>query len=68
MGTGGMMDGKINKLLVNQGQAIVFSSSFHHASGSNCTIDKTGYVYRLFAYIVLVEADYPSKVVTRVRH
>jgi hypothetical protein len=44
MGTGGMMDAKVNKLFVNQGQAIVFSSSFHHAGCSNYTINKMGYV------------------------
>jgi hypothetical protein len=68
MGTGGLMDGKVDELLVNWGQAIVISSSFCHAGGSNYTINKTGYVYHLFAYIVLAEADYPSEVGTRVRH
>ncbi len=70
MGIGGMMDGKVNRLLVNLGQAVVFSSSFYHAGGSNYTINNTGYVYHLFAciVIVLVEVDYPSKVGTRVRH
>jgi hypothetical protein len=28
MGTGGMLDGKVNQLLVDQGQAIVFCISF----------------------------------------
>jgi hypothetical protein len=68
MGTGGLMDGKFEELLANRGQAIVFCSSFCHASGSNYSIDQTGYVYLLFAYIVLSESDYPSKVGTRVKH
>ncbi len=62
------MDGKVDELLVNRGQAIVFCSSFHHAGGSNYTIDVTGYVYCLFVYIVLAESDYPSEVGTRVKH
>jgi hypothetical protein len=58
MSTGGLMDGKVNELLVNWEHAVVFSSSFCHAGGSNYNINKTGYVYCLFAYIVLAEADY----------
>ncbi len=68
MGTGGLMDGKVEELFVNWGQAIVFCSSFCHADGSNYSIDQRGYVYCLFAYIVLSESDYPSKVETRVKH
>jgi hypothetical protein len=56
MGTGGLMDGKVKELLVNQGQAIVFCSSFCHAGGSNYSINQTGYVYCLFAFIVLLES------------
>jgi hypothetical protein len=67
MGTGGMMDGKVNELLVNWRQ-VAFSSFFCHAGGSNYTIDKTGYVCCLFACMVLAEPDYPSEVGTRVRH
>ncbi len=44
MGSGGLIDGKIKELLVNRGQAVVFSSSFCHSGGSNYTIDQTGYV------------------------
>jgi hypothetical protein len=62
MGTGGLMDGKVKKLLVNRGQVIVFCSSYCHAGGSNYSINQTGYAYRLFAYIVLSESDYPSEV------
>ncbi len=62
------MDGKVDELLANRGQAIVFRSSFCHAGDSNYTIDKTRYVYCLFASIVLVESDYPSEVGTRVKH
>ncbi len=68
MGTGGLLDGQVKELFVNRGQAVVFSSSFCHAGGSNHTINQTGYVYRLFAYIVSAESDYPSKVGTRVKH
>ncbi len=45
MGSGGLIDGKIEELLVNGGQAIVFSSSFCHSGGSDCTIDQMGYLY-----------------------
>jgi hypothetical protein len=45
MGSGGLIDGKIEELAVNRGQAIVFSSSFCYSGGSNYTIDQTGYVY-----------------------
>jgi hypothetical protein len=45
MGSGGLIDRKIKELLVNRGQAIVFSSSFCHSGGSNYTSDQTGYVY-----------------------
>jgi hypothetical protein len=68
MGTGGLLDGKVKELFVNRGQAVVFSSSFCHAGGSNYTINQTGYVCCLFAYIVLAESDYPSEVGTRVKH
>ncbi len=67
MGTGGLMDGKVEELLVNRGQAIVFCSSFCHAGGSNHSINQTGYVYCLFAYIISSESDYPSEVGTRVK-
>jgi hypothetical protein len=53
MGTGGLLDGKDEELFVNHGQAVVFDSSFCHAGGSNYTINHTGYVYHLFAYIGL---------------
>jgi hypothetical protein len=52
MGSGGLTDGKIEKLHVKRGQAVVFSSSFCHSGGLNYTIKQTGYVYKLFAYIV----------------
>jgi hypothetical protein len=68
MGTGGLLDRQVKELFVNCGQAVVFSSSFCHAGGSNHTIDQAGYVYCLFAYIVLAESDYPSKVSKRVKH
>ncbi len=62
------MDGNVKELLVNRGQTVVFCSSFCHAGDSNYSIDQTGYVYSLFAYIVSAESDYPSKVGTRVKH
>jgi hypothetical protein len=68
MGSGGLIDKKIKELVVNRGQAIVFSSSFCHFGGFNYTVNQTEYVYQLFAYIVLSESDYPSKVGTRVKH
>ncbi len=68
MGTGRLMDGKVKELLVNGGQAIVFCSSFCHAGGSNYSINLMGYIYCLFAYIALLESDYPSVVRTRVKH
>jgi hypothetical protein len=49
----------------NWGQAIVFCRSFCHAGGYNYSINQTGYVYCLFAHIVLLESDYPSIVGTR---
>jgi hypothetical protein len=67
MGTGGMMDGKVNKLFLNWGQAIVFCSSFCHAGDSNYIIDKIVCKYCLFVNIVLEEADYTSEVGTRVQ-
>ena len=67
-GSGGLTDGKIEKLHVNRGQAMVFSSSFHHSGGSNYTIEQTGNVYQLFACIVSAESDYPSVIGTRVKH
>jgi hypothetical protein len=47
---------------------VVFSSSFCHSGGSNYTFEQTGYVYRLFVYIVSSESDYSSVVGTRVKH
>ena len=45
MGSGGLIDGKIKELAVNRGQAVVFSSPFHHSGGSNYTINQMWYVY-----------------------
>jgi hypothetical protein len=66
--SGGLADGNIEELHVKRGQAVVFSSTFCHSGGLNYTIEQTGYVYQLFAYIVLPESDYPSIVGTRVKH
>jgi hypothetical protein len=67
-GSGGLTDRKIKELHVNRGQAVVFSSLFCHSGGLNYTIEQTGYVYGLFAYIVLLQSDYPSIVGTWVKH
>jgi hypothetical protein len=68
MGSGGLIDGKIEELAVNRGQAVVFSSSVCHSGGSNYTINQTGYVYRLFACIVSSESNYPYEVGPSVKH
>ncbi len=67
-GSGGLTDRNIEELHVQRGRAVVFTSSFRHSGGSNYTNDPTGYVYQLFAYIVLSESDYPTVVGTRVKH
>ncbi len=67
-GSGGLTDGNIKELHVKRGQAVVFYSSFCHSGGLNYTIEQTGYVYQLFAFIVSSESDYPSVVGTRVKH
>jgi hypothetical protein len=62
-----MDDGsKIRTIHVNRGQVVVFTSSFRHPGGSNGTVNDQEYVYRLFAYIVSEEVDYPPDVTTRV--
>ncbi len=66
--SGGLLDGTIQELLVDRGQAVVSTSFFCHSGGSNYTINQTGYVYQLFAYIVSSESDYPSVVGTKVKH
>jgi hypothetical protein len=43
-GSGGLIDGNIKELHVQRGQAVVFTSSFHHSGGSNYTNDPMGYV------------------------
>jgi hypothetical protein len=48
---GGLLDRTIQELSVDRGQAVVLTSSFCHSGGSNYTIDQTGYVYQLFAYM-----------------
>ncbi len=44
-GSCGLTDGNIEELHVKRGQAMVFTSSFHHSGGSNYTNDPTGYLY-----------------------
>jgi hypothetical protein len=62
-----MDDGsKIRTIHVNRGQAVVFTSSFRHAGGSNGTVNDQEYVYSLFAYIVSEGVDYPPDIATRV--
>ncbi len=43
--SGGLLDGTIKELSVDRGHSVVFTSSFCHSSGSNHTINQTGYVY-----------------------
>jgi hypothetical protein len=50
MGTGGLLDRQVKELFVNCGQAVVFSSSFCPAGGSNHTIDQTGYLLSICVY------------------
>ncbi len=59
-----MPDNNIQTAHLYTGQAIVFPSSLRHAGGSNGTSSDTTYKYRLFAYIVSEESDYPSDVGT----
>ncbi len=44
------------------GHAGIFSSALSHCGGDNGTED---YAYRLFAYVVLDEVDYPQGVIER---
>jgi hypothetical protein len=66
--SGGLLDGKIEELTVNRGQAVVVSSFFCHSGGSNYTINEMGCVYQLFTYIVSSKSDYPSMAGTMVKH
>ncbi len=47
-------------LTVRKGHAIVFSNKLFHAGGDNNTWET---IYRLFAYIVSNEKDYPNNMV-----
>jgi hypothetical protein len=68
MGTGGMMDEKVNKLLFIGDRPLSFLVNIVMLVVQITPINKMGYVYCLFTYIVLAEADYPSNVGTRVKH
>ena len=58
-------DDDICSITVRSGHAIAFTNELFHAGGENMT-KKT--IYRLFAYIVSDEKDYPnSKVFTKNR-
>ena len=57
-------DDSLQTVSVNSGQAILFSSS--QCGGSNGTHADQSNKYRLFAYIVSEESDYPSEVATKV--
>lgn len=48
---------KYDEIIVEPGQAVVFTYEQLHAGGPNKRME---YVYRLFAYIVCHEADYPN--------
>jgi hypothetical protein len=55
-------DDSIGCKSVAKGEAILFTSSLKHAGGSNGTIGDKTWKYRLFAYIVSEESDFPSEV------
>ena len=59
-------DGSLKTVFVDSGQAVLFTSSLRHAGGSNGTNGDNTWKYRLFAYIVSDEADFPSEIGTRV--
>jgi hypothetical protein len=68
MDTGGLLDGKVEELFVNRGQAIVFCSSSRHAGGSNYSINQTGmyiiYLRILFHWnqIILIKLEQGSNI------
>ncbi len=49
---------------VPRGHAVIFTSALNHAGGNNIEhvpgMDSTIYLYRLFAYIVSDETDFPN--------
>ena len=47
----------ICELMVNKGHAIAFTDELFHAGGDNSTKKE---IYRLFAYVVSDEKDYPN--------
>ncbi len=57
-----IMDEKVETVCVLIGHAAFFSSELSHWRGDNGTED---YVYCLFAYVVLDEADYPQGVIEK---
>ena len=50
----------ICELMVNKGNAITFTDELFHAGGHNSTNRE---IYRLFAYVVSDEKDYPNNMV-----
>ena len=50
----------ICELMVNKGHAIAFTDELFHAGGDNSTKKE---IYRLFAYVVSDEKDYPNNMV-----
>jgi hypothetical protein len=55
---------RVIKQLVPSGRAVLFTSGLNHAGRKRLTNE---YNYRLFAYIVSDEVDYPSEVATRIK-
>ena len=55
-------DGSVGCKSVAKGEAVLFTSSLRHAGGSNGTKDDKTWKYRLFAYIVSEQSDFPSEV------
>jgi hypothetical protein len=58
----GKMDEEVETVCVPIGHAAIFSSALSNCGGDNGTED---YVYRLFAYVVLNEVNYPQGVIER---
>jgi hypothetical protein len=57
-----IMDEEVETVCVPIGHAAIFLSALSHCGGENKTKD---YVYRLFAYVVAHEVDYPHGVIER---
>jgi hypothetical protein len=56
------MLGQVEKVCVPIGHAAIFSSALNHCKGANGTDD---YFYRLFAYVVSNDVNYPVETIER---